>query len=61
MAKLSPNRKGVERVDAYTGQRFIEDLDIAVNRTTKLVDKSYEIYLPRGGRPDRCLLRVLVK
>lgn len=45
MAKLSPNRKGVERVDADTGQRFIEDLDIAINKTTKLVDKSYEIYL----------------
>jgi type I restriction enzyme R subunit len=45
MAKLSPNRKGVERVDAATGQRFIEDLDTAVNKTTKLVDKSYEIYL----------------
>jgi type I restriction enzyme R subunit len=45
MAKLSPNQKGVERVDADTGQRFIEDLDLAVNKTTKLVDKSYEIYL----------------
>lgn len=45
MAKLSPNRKGVERVDAETAQRFIEDLDIAVNKTTKLVNKSYEIYL----------------
>jgi len=36
MAKLSPNAKGVERV---------EDIDLAVNKTTKLVDKSYEIYL----------------
>ena len=45
MAKLSPNRKGVERVDAETAQRFIENLDIAVNKTTKLVNKSYEIYL----------------
>ncbi|MEO8746053.1 MAG: DEAD/DEAH box helicase family protein [Rhodanobacter sp.] len=45
MAKLSPNRKGVERVDGETAQRFIEDLDIAVNKTTKLVNKSYEIYL----------------
>ena len=44
MAKLSPNAKGVERVDA-TGQITVEDLDIAVNKTTKLVDKSYEIYL----------------
>ncbi len=45
MAKLSPNAKGVERVDANTGKHFIEDLDLAVNRTTKQVDKSYEIYL----------------
>jgi len=45
MAKLSPNAKGVERVDASTGKQFIEELDIAVNKTTKLVDKSYEIYL----------------
>jgi len=45
MAKLSPNAKGVERVDAATGNRFIEDLDLAVNKTTKQVDKSYEIYL----------------
>ena len=45
MAKLSPNAKGVERVDAGTGKRFIEELDVAVNKTTKLVDKSYEIYL----------------
>ena len=45
MAKLSPNAKGVERVDANTGKRFIEELDVAVNKTTKLVDKSYEIYL----------------
>lgn len=44
MAKLSPNAKGVERVDAQ-GQITVEDLDIAVNKTTKLVDKSYEIYL----------------
>lgn len=56
MAKLSPNRKGVERVDAETAQRFIEDLDIAVNKTTKLVNKSYEIYLSLyqavSGRED---------
>lgn len=44
MAKLSPNAKGVERVDSQ-GQITIEDLDLAVNKTTKLVDKSYEIYL----------------
>ena len=35
----------MERVDAGTGKRFIEELDVAVNKTTKLVDKSYEIYL----------------
>ncbi|QDL37923.1 EcoAI/FtnUII family type I restriction enzme subunit R [Rhodoferax sediminis] len=45
MAKLSPNAKGIERVDAGTGNHFIEDLDLAVNKSTKLVDKSYEIYL----------------
>ncbi len=45
MAKLSPNAKGVERVDASSGKRFVEELDVAVNKTTKLVDKSYEIYL----------------
>ena len=45
MAKLSPNAKGVERVDAATGKHFVEDLDLAVNKTTKLVDRSYEIYL----------------
>ena len=45
MAKLSPNAKGVERVDASTGQHFVEELTLAVNKTTKLVDKSYEIYL----------------
>ena len=44
MAKLSPNAKGVERVDAQ-GQITIEDLELAVHKTTKLVDKSYEIYL----------------
>ena len=45
MAKLSPNAKGVERVDATTGKHFIEELDVAVSKTTKQVDKSYEIYL----------------
>ena len=44
MAKLSPHAKGVERVDAQ-GQATIEDIDLAVNKTTKVVDKSYEIYL----------------
>ena len=44
MAKLSPNAKGVERVDAQ-GKVSLEEVDLAVNKTTKLVDKSYEIYL----------------
>ncbi|MDZ4283046.1 MAG: DEAD/DEAH box helicase family protein [Hydrogenophaga sp.] len=44
MAKLSPNAKGVERVDAR-GTVSLEDVDLAVNKATKLVDKSYEIYL----------------
>jgi len=44
MAKLSPHAKGVERVDTQ-GQVTVEDLDLAVNKTTKVVDKSYEIYL----------------
>ncbi|MBK7263260.1 MAG: DEAD/DEAH box helicase family protein [Rubrivivax sp.] len=45
MAKLSPNAKGVERVDAVSGQVNMEDVALAVNKTTKQVDKSYEIYL----------------
>lgn len=44
MAKLSPNAKGVDRVDAATGKHLIEDLDVAVSKTTKQMDKSYEIY-----------------
>ena len=44
MAKLSANAKGVERVDAQ-GHVTLEDVTLAVNKTTKLVDKSYEIYL----------------
>ena len=44
MAKLSPNAKGVERVDAQ-GTVSVEDVTLAVNKTTKQVDKSYEIYL----------------
>ena len=44
MAKLSPNAKGVERVDAQ-GTVSVEDVQLAVHKTTKLVDKSYEIYL----------------
>lgn len=44
MAKLSPNAKGIERVDGQGGTS-VEDVVLAVNKTTKLVDKSYEIYL----------------
>jgi type I restriction enzyme R subunit len=44
MAKLSPNAKGVERVDA-NGQSSTEEVTLAVNKSTKQVDKSYEIYL----------------
>ncbi|MEY8688813.1 MAG: EcoAI/FtnUII family type I restriction enzme subunit R [Leptothrix sp. (in: b-proteobacteria)] len=44
MAKLSPNAKGVERIDAQ-GRVTVEDVTLAVNKTTKQVDKSYEIYL----------------
>lgn len=44
VAKLSPNAKGVERVDAQ-GTLSVEDVELAVHKTTKLVDKSYEIYL----------------
>ena len=44
MAKLSPNAKGIERVDAQ-GRVFLEEVDLAVNKATKQVDKSYEIYL----------------
>ena len=44
MAKLSPHAKGVERVDAQ-GNTTTEYIDLAVNKTTKLVNKNYEIYL----------------
>jgi type I restriction enzyme R subunit len=44
MAKLSPNAKGIERINAQ-GQIELEEVDLAVNKSTKLVDKSYEIYL----------------
>ncbi len=45
MAKLSPNAKGVERVDAQGAKSGLEGVDLAVNKTTKRVDKSFEIYL----------------
>ena len=44
MAKLSPNAKGIETVNAQ-GQVTVEEVDLAIHKTTKLVDKSYEIYL----------------
>ncbi|MBU3738363.1 MAG: DEAD/DEAH box helicase, partial [Rhodoferax sp.] len=44
MAKLSPNAKGVERINAQ-GKLELEDVDLAIDKTTKAVNKSYEIYL----------------
>ena len=44
MAKLSANAKGVERINAQ-GKLEVEDVDLAVDKTTKQVNKSYEIYL----------------
>jgi type I restriction enzyme R subunit len=44
MAKLSPNAKGIEKVDAQ-GKVTIEEVDLAIHKTTKQVNKSYEIYL----------------
>ena len=44
MAKLSPHAKGVEVVDSQ-GRTTVEEVDLAINRATKQVNKSYEIYL----------------
>ncbi len=44
MAKLSPHAKGVEVVDAQ-GKTTLEEVDLAIHKTTKQVNKSYEIYL----------------
>ncbi len=44
MAKLSPHAKGVEVIDSQ-GKTTIEEVDLAINRATKQVNKSYEIYL----------------
>lgn len=44
MAKLSPNAKGIEVVDAQ-GKVSVEAVDLAINKITKQVNKSYEIYL----------------
>jgi hypothetical protein len=66
MAKLSPNAKGIEVVDAQ-GITTLDDVDIAINRATKQVNKSYEFSPPaarlRASRPcgrgaDQPALRV---
>ena len=44
MAKLSPNAKGVEVVDAQ-GKASVQNVDLAIQKSTKQVNKSYEIYL----------------
>ena len=44
MAKLSPHAKGVEVVDGQ-GRSTVEQVDLAVNKTSRQVNKSYEIYL----------------
>ncbi|WP_296511182.1 EcoAI/FtnUII family type I restriction enzme subunit R [Rhodoferax sp.] len=44
MAKLSPNAKGVERINAQ-GKLEVDEVDLAIDKTTKQVNKSYEIYL----------------
>ncbi len=44
MAKLSPHAKGVEVVDAL-GKTSVEEVDLAIHKTTKQVNKAYEIYL----------------
>jgi len=44
MAKISPNGKGVERVDVETGETVVEQIETAVSRQKK-VDTAYEIYL----------------
>ncbi len=44
MAKLSVNAKGVERINAQ-GRLEVEEVDLGIDKTTKQVNKSYEIYL----------------
>lgn len=44
MAKLSPHAKGIEVVDAQ-GKTTVEAVELAVSKSTKQVNKSYEIYL----------------
>ena len=44
MAKLSVNQKGVERI-TETGLTITEELPLGIDKATKRVDKSYEIYL----------------
>ncbi len=44
MAKLSPNAKGIEKVDSQD-KLIIEEVGLAINKSNKQVNKSYEIYL----------------
>ena len=44
MAKLSPNGKGIERLNEQ-GQWRTEAVELAVNKSSKEINKSYEIYL----------------
>ena len=49
MAKLSPNAKGIERIDA-DGTTSVDALELAITRGTKhtggkQVNKAYEVYL----------------
>jgi Transposase IS66 family len=43
-AKLSPHAKGLDVVTAQ-GKTTLDQVDLAVNKTTRLVNKSYAIYL----------------
>jgi type I restriction enzyme R subunit len=44
MATLNPHAKGIERVDQQ-GRLTLEQLDLAVNKSAKQVNQSYQIYL----------------
>jgi type I restriction enzyme, R subunit len=44
MAKLSPNAKGIERVDGH-GHVTVEDIPLAIHKATKQVNTAFEIYL----------------
>jgi type I restriction enzyme, R subunit len=45
MAKLSPHAKGIERIAGSSQSDPNQEIDLAVNKTTKQVDKSYEVYM----------------